>query len=143
MGRLMTLGYWRLTPSSICQIQPFNFIKPMKKIVLIAICVMASVCAMAQTTESASTNAPYKREGDTFVQTKTGAKLPYKGDQVTAYRWKDSKGNEYPIILHTYTKGDKKGEVGAYVIRTSAKTGNQYPYWLPKELTEEILKENE
>lgn len=113
----------------------------MKKLIMLAICVMASVCAMAQTPE---TTISYKREGNTFVQTKTGASLPYKGDVVTDYTWKDSKGNEYPIHLHTYTKGEKRGRTCAYVIRTSAKTGNQYPYWLPdgEKIAEEILKEN-
>ena len=112
----------------------------MKHIVMtIAVLVIASVCAMAQNTNT----KPYEKEGKVFVESKSTSSLPYKGDKVTDYTWRDSKGVEYPIILHTYVKGEKKGKVGAYVIRTSKKTGNEYPHWLPQEVVDEILKAEE
>ena len=105
-------------------------------IMLLAVC----FCAGAQ---EKTRTASYTKEGKTFVQSKS--KLPYEGDAITAYKWRDAKGNEYPIILHTYTKGEKKGRTAAYVIRVSARTGNEYPYWIPdgEKIAEDIIKEGE
>lgn len=108
----------------------------MKRMYLILALLAVAVSAGAQDTKT------YTREGDTFVQTKSEV-LP--NDQVTAYKWRDSKGNEYPIILHTYTKGEKAGRTTCYVVRTSAKTGKQYRYFLPEgeRIAKEIIDENE
>lgn len=108
-----------------------------KTLATLAVLAIATMCAFAQNTKT------YHREGDTFVQSDKGA-TPFKGDQVTAYKWRDSKGNEYPIILHTYTKGEKAGKVTAYVIRTSAKSGKEYKYYLPdgEKIASEIINEN-
>ena len=83
----------------------------------------------------------YTREGNTFVETK---KSPTSTDQVTAYVWRDSKGNEFPIVLHEYKSGEKKGRVTAYVVRTSSKTGKEYKYYLPdgEKIAQEIINEN-
>ena len=70
-----------------------------------------------------------KREGKTFVQTST-KESSSKNDVQTSYTWKDSKGVEYPIILHQYTKGDNAGQWTCYVIKKSAKTGKDYKYYL-------------
>ena len=85
----------------------------------------------------------YGREGDTFVQQK-GRSTRASKDESTAYKWKDSKGNEYPLYIHTYTKGEKAGRTTCYVLKTSAKTGKEYKYYIPngEEIAEEILKEN-
>jgi len=93
------------------------------------------------TNMGAQDNKNYTREGKTFVQTESQV-LP--NDQVTAYVWRDTKGEEYPIILHTYTKGEKEGKVVAYVIRKSAKSGKEYRYFLPngEQIAKEILNEN-
>ena len=98
---------------------------------------MVAISASAQTTEKMN----YKREGNTFIQVKSVI-LP--DDQVTAYTWRDAEGNEYPIILHTYVKGEKKGRTTAYVIRKSAKSGKEYRYFLPngEQIAEEIINEN-
>ena len=84
----------------------------------------------------------YTRQGNTFVQ--DSARKAENSDQSTTYTWRDSKGNEYPIVLHTYTKGEKAGRVTAYVIRVSAKTGKEYKYYLPngEEIAKEIINEN-
>ena len=100
---------------------------------------MLFLCLFANAQDKKS----YKRQGDTFVQTRTRntGDIP---DQVTAYTWKDSKGNIYPIILHTYTRGDRKGVTTCYVMKKSAKTGKEYKYYIPdgEAIAAEILAEN-
>lgn len=83
----------------------------------------------------------YERQGNVFVQVKSEI-LP--NDQVTAYKWEDAKGNQYPIILHTYTKGEKAGRTTCYVIRISEKSGKEYRYFIPngEEIAKEIINEN-
>jgi hypothetical protein len=110
----------------------------MKKTILSLLFVAMALCASAQ--EKPRENG-YKREGKTFIQTDTPI---MRGDQVTPYVWRDSNGKEYPIVLHTYTKGEKAGRTTAYVIRVSAKTNKQYRYFLPdgEKIAEEIINEN-
>lgn len=83
----------------------------------------------------------YKREGKVFVQSDTQV---LKGDTITTYLWRDAQGNEYPIVLHQYKKGQKVGKWTAYVIRRSAKTGKEYRYFLPdgEKIAEEIINES-
>ena len=109
----------------------------MKKTILTIVLLAMALCATAQ--EKTATNG-YKREGKTFVETKSQV---LNGDQVTAYTWRDSQGNEYPIILHQYKKGDKIGKWNAYVIRKSQKTGKEYRYFLPdgEKIANEIINE--
>lgn len=99
-----------------------------------------ALLAVAVSARATDNTKNYKREGNTFSQDKP---LASAEDKVTPYYWKDSKGNEYPIILHTYKKGEKAGRTTAYVIRTSAKTGNDYKYFLPngEAIANEILEE--
>lgn len=109
----------------------------MKKTILTIAMLAMVLCASAQ--EKTAEKA-YKREGKTFVQTESQV---LKGDTITTYFWRDAKGKEYPIILHTYTKGEKIGRTTAYVIRTSQKTGKEYRYFLPdgEQIATEILNE--
>ena len=109
----------------------------MKKTLLTLSLVAMALCAMAQEKPRENT---YKRDGKTFVQ--TSAKKA-DTDRATAYTWRDSKGVEYPIFLHTYTKGDKVGRTTCYVIRTSKKSGKEYKYYLPdgEEIARQILAE--
>lgn len=72
----------------------------------------------------------FTQEGKTFVQQKAGRAS--KTAEPTGYTWKDSKGNEYPLFLHTYTKGEKAGRTTCYVFKTSAKTGKEYKYYIPE-----------
>ena len=112
----------------------------MKKLLAtLAVLVIATSLVYAQDTKHTS----YTKEGKTFVQKDQNA-VPFKGDQVTEYIWKDAQGNEYPIILHTYTKGDKKGRTTAYVIRKSQKTGKEYKQFIPdgEQIASEILNDN-
>lgn len=110
----------------------------MKKTFLTIVLFAMALSAVAQ--EKPQHNG-WKREGKTFVQTESQQIL--KGDTVTTYLWRDAKGNEYPIILHQYKKGDKVGKWTAYVIRKSAKSGKEYHYFLPggEKIANEILNE--
>lgn len=89
-------------------------------------------------------SAKVNRVGDTFIAAPKTTTTS-KHDQETSYKWRDEKGIEYNIWLHTFTKGDKAGKVVAFIIRTSKKTGKQYNWYLPdgEEIAAQILKENE
>jgi len=116
--------------------------KPQKHTTMKKTFIILAMLAVAVSARANDNTTTYKREGTTFSKD-TSKQTLAKSDTPTAYTWKDSKGNEYPIILHTYTRGEKAGRVTAYVIRTSAKTGNQYKYYLPEgeAIAKEILAE--
>jgi len=80
------------------------------------------------------------KDGNTFVQQKT--RRTSSSDRATAFKWEDSKGNTYPIFLHTYTRGEKAGRTTCYVVKTSAKTGKEYKYYIPdgEAIAQDILK---
>lgn len=91
----------------------------MKKLILYTLLALFCITSYAEV----------KREGDTFKveqSTKTS-------DTQTKYTWEDKEGNKYPIFI------TKKG--ACYVKRVSKKTGNEYKYYLPKEIQEQIKKE--
>ena len=97
----------------------------MKKVIITIAIVIASMSLA-----NAQDRTPnFTQEGRTFVQQKAGRTS--KTAEPTGYTWKDSKGNEYPLFLHTYTKGEKAGRTTCYVVKTSAKTGKEYKYYLP------------
>ena len=73
----------------------------------------------------------FTQEGKTFVQGARKASSRASKDQATSYTWRDSKGVEYPIFLHTYERGEKAGRTTCYVLKTSAKTGKEYKYYIP------------
>lgn len=111
----------------------------MKRIILLAVMTLGmSFLAGAQNPQTATT-----REGNVFIQTVT--KRSSDADQPTQYVWKDIKGNEYTIWLHTYVNGEKQGQVTCFVWRKSQKTGKEYKYYIPdgEKIAAEILKENQ
>lgn len=110
----------------------------MKKTLLTLAVLALAISAGAQDTKTAK----YTKDGQTFVQTST--RKATNNDTATTYKWRDSKGNEYPIILHTYTKGEKAGRTTAYVVKVSAKTGKEYKYYLPdgENIANEIINSN-
>lgn len=112
----------------------------MKKTIMTIALLAIAISAGAQ---DKGRETAYKREGKTFVQSPKKRASRASEDIATAYVWRDSKGNEYPIFLHTYTRGEKAGRTTAYVIRTSAKTGKEYKYYLPdgEAVAQEILAE--
>lgn len=75
----------------------------------------------------------FKLEDKTFVQQEQNP------DVLTEYTYKDKEGNEYPIYLHQYKSGEKKGQYTCYIYKTSKKTGNPYKYYLPKEISSAIV----
>ena len=112
----------------------------MSKFLLWVMCIILASVVGCNTAKAQS----IKREGKTFIaESSRGASS--SNDIVTSYKWKDKKGEEYPIVLHQYTKGDKKGQWGAYVVRKSSKTGKEYKYYFPnnEEVAKEIQKEIE
>ena len=112
----------------------------MKKTLITLFLLVPALMAGAQ---EKSAQGAFKRDGKAFVQTKATRAQASANDTPTAYVWRDSKGNEYPIFLHTYTKGEKAGRTTAYVVRTSAKTGKEYKYYLPdgERIALEIINE--
>ncbi len=110
----------------------------MKKVILTIAIVIASM--VAGNAQDRSQN--FTQEGKTFVQQKAGRAS--KTAEPTGYTWKDSKGNEFPIFLHTYSKGEKAGRTTCYVVKTSAKTGKEYKYYLPdgEAIASKILAES-
>lgn len=108
-----------------------------KAIITIAVLIAAMSLGKAQD----KTTKKYTKEGTTFVQQKS-SRSSSTSDRATAYTWRDSKGNEYPIFLHTYTRGEKAGRTTCYVFKTSSKTGKEYKYYIPdgEAIASEILK---
>lgn len=109
----------------------------MKKFIIWVIIILAGVvgCNTAKAQN-------VKREGNTFIaESNRGTSI--SKDVPTTYTWKDTKGNEYPIILHQYTKGENTGKWTVYVMRVSAKTGKEYKYYIPNgvEIAEQIMRE--
>ena len=111
----------------------------MKKFIVWVMCIILAGLVGCQTAKAQSN---VKREGKTFIAESSRGASASKDIQ-TVYKWKDSKGQEYPIFLHKYTKGEKKGQWGAYVVKKSAKTGEDRKYYFPKngEIAAEIVKE--
>lgn len=95
--------------------------------------------AIGATAQDKTPQKAYRRDGNAFVQTR---KATSSTDTATPYVWRDSKGNEYPIFLHTITRGERKGRVTCVVIRTSKK-GNQYRDEIPngEEIAREIMND--
>ena len=110
----------------------------MKKFIIGVMCIiLASVVGC----NTAKAQSDVKREGKTFIA--SSSRSSSSDDVATTYTWKDNKGNEYPIYLHKYTKGEKAGKWGAYVKKVSAKTKKEYKYYIPngEQIAETIRKE--
>lgn len=54
-----------------------------------------------------------------------------KDTLITAFKWEDSKGQQYPIIIN-------KANGKCYTWRKSSKTGKLYKSYLPKELSKQV-----
>lgn len=68
------------------------------------------------------------KEGNTFKVEKTSTQ-----DEKTKFTWEDKEGKQYPIYK------TKKGAY--YILRISKKTEKEYKYYLPKEVQEQINKD--
>ena len=83
----------------------------MKKLIILFAIVMSSTVCFAQS------KVEVKKEGTTFVATKTASSyIP------TEYSYRDTDGKTYQIYVHT----TKKGETKCYIKKVSKKTGNEY-----------------
>lgn len=97
----------------------------MKKIFCILAALMCIIaCATAQV----------KQEGKTFVQQKTERKVKAQEIEKTQYTYKDTKGNEYPIMINKKTGS-------CFVTKVSQKTGNEYKQYMEEEICTTISKE--
>ena len=128
---------WELfQPKLISSYTLREYILLMKKLILWVMCITLVTLVGCQSAKAQE----IKREGKTFIAEKSNGVSTSK-DVATSFTWKDVKGNEYPIFLHKYTKGEKLGRWGAYVIKTSQKTGKEYKSYLKEEVSNEIVKE--
>lgn len=102
----------------------------MKKYIfgILVILAMFAGCGIAKAEKTVKFSV--KQEGKTFIQ-QSNRGGSANSDIPTDFKWQDKKGNEYPIVLHQFTKGDKAGQWGAYVVKKSAKSGKEYKYYFP------------
>lgn len=108
----------------------------MKKLILLILSVFAISFCNAQEPQNTSFDASTKTF--TAIKSKTSS-----NDVLTEYKWKDSKGNEYPLYLHKYTKGENAGKYTCFVFKVSKNTSNKYKYYIPggMEIAEQIKDE--
>lgn len=113
----------------------------MKKFICTIVVILSTITIMNAQERHGEVRFKVSEDGTTFVQQK-GARSSSSADRATPYKWEDSKGNVYPIFLHTYTRGEKAGRTTAYVVKTSAKTGKEYKYYIPdgEAVAQDILK---
>lgn len=81
---------------------------------------------------------------DASTKTFTAVKASKASNDIeTSYKWRDSKGVEYTIYLHKYTRGENAGKYTCFVFRTSKNTGKEYKYYIPNgmEIAEQIKDE--
>ena len=71
----------------------------------------------------------FKRVNNTFVTTTIKATA-----EKTKYQWQDASGKKYDVYI-------SKKSGACYVLRTSQKSGKEYKYYLPEEITVQICKE--
>ena len=74
------------------------------------------------------------RNGNIFKSVSSGSSRTAKDTLATKFKWEDSKGNKYPIIVN-------KGSGACYVWRKSAKTGKMYKSYLGAEVSKAVCKE--
>jgi hypothetical protein len=101
---------------------------------------MISVFLLSLSNTFAQNPTNYDASTKTFTAVKASKA---SNDIETSYKWKDSKGVEYPIYLHKYTKGENAGKYTCFVFRVSKSTGKEYKYYIPNgiEIAEQIKDE--
>ena len=111
----------------------------MKKFIVWVMCIILVSVVGCNTAKAQSQDV--KKEGKVFIA--SSSRGTSNADTPTEYTWRDTKGNEYPLYLHKYTKGEKEGKYTVYVIRKSAKTNKEYKYYVPngEQIAEQIMKE--
>lgn len=102
----------------------------MKKLVIMAV---IAVLGMATAFGQEVNNSNVVRNGKTFEVVKQSIQQP-KDTLVTDYTFKDSKGNEYPIIIN-------RNSGRCYIWKTSSKTGKVYKSYMKEEIAVQICRE--
>lgn len=97
----------------------------MKRLIMtVAMIATMAVCVFAQNSGNNNTNT-FSVEGNVLKSNK--ASSTHKADTlVTTYKYEDSKGVKYPIIIN-------KNSGRCYIWKTSSKTGNKYKMYLKEE----------
>lgn len=74
------------------------------------------------------------REGMTFKSVSSKSTTNTKDTILTSYRFEDSKGTLYPIIIN-------KASGRCYIWKKSGKTGNMYKMYMKPEVSKQVAKE--
>lgn len=72
----------------------------------------------------------YRREGNTYISTKTTSRGSKTPPAKTKFTWREPDGNEYPVYI--------SASGSCFIIRTSKKTGKEYRKYLGKEVSEDM-----
>lgn len=99
----------------------------MKHFIAVALCVLTMLLCCSLATQAQT----YNRKGNNFEQVSsknTGSK-----STKTQYTWTDSRGKTYPIYITNNGR--------CFINKVSAKSGKEYKYYLPKEVSQQIAKE--
>lgn len=72
--------------------------------------------------------------GNTFKSVSSSSSRTSKDTLVTKFKWEDSKGNKYPIIVN-------KNSGACYIWRKSSKTGKMYKSYLGSKISQTVCKE--
>lgn len=74
------------------------------------------------------------RTGNVFKQTSSSSRGSKADTLVTAFKYEDSKGKQYPIILN-------KQSGRCWVWKVSDKTGRPYKFYVPEEVCRSVCRE--
>ena len=92
------------------------------------------ICILTMLAFSLITNAQsVVRKGNTFKSVTKSSKTK-KDTLVTSFKWEDSKGIKYPIIVN-------KQSGRCYVWKRSGKTGKLYIYYLDEYISKTVCEE--
>ncbi len=93
-----------------------------KLIIIVAMVVLGAIATQAQ---------EVVRQGNTFIATKT---THVTDTTITQFKYQDSRGIEYPIIINNNTGR-------CYIYKTSAKTGKLYKSYMTEQVSREVCRE--
>lgn len=98
-----------------------------KHFIILIIALMWAMVGAAQ-------ESPAKVERNDRVFSQKSVKKAKTEPIVTDFRWEDSKGNQYPILVNP-----NSGR--CFVIKVSGKTGKEYKQYLDAEVAKQVCKE--
>lgn len=75
------------------------------------------------------------RTGNVFKQTSSSSSRSKADTLVTSFKYEDSKGKQYPIIVN-------KASGRCWVWKISGKTGRPYKFYVPEEVCRSVCREH-